>query len=102
VLTVIVAVPAATAVTTPLPLTVAIAVSLLVQITFLFVAFAGVIVAVRVSVPPGSRDSVVVSRLTPVTATSSFPEGFSQAVTHSVIRHNAVSRAKPAPAFLFK
>jgi hypothetical protein len=68
VFTVILAVPAATAVMTPLEFTVAIAVLLDVHDTFLFVAFAGLIAAVRVAVPPGARLRPAVFRSTPVTA----------------------------------
>jgi hypothetical protein len=52
VVTVIVAVPMATAVTKPLVLTVAFAVSLEDQVTFLFVALAGATVAVSCCVLP--------------------------------------------------
>jgi len=66
---VITAVPAATAVTTP-PDTVATAVLLLLHVTFLFVALEGVIVAIRVSVPPGTIRLVDdLFRVTPLTAT---------------------------------
>jgi hypothetical protein len=70
VVTVIVAKPTATGVTTPLAETVAIVVSLLVQATFVFVAFAGVIVGVNVpAVQPAVKLKVFGLRLTLVTAT---------------------------------
>ena len=68
VVTVIVAVPSATAVTTP-PTTVATLVSLLDQDMLLSVAFAGDTVAVNVVVSSTSRLTVSLSRDTPVTAT---------------------------------
>jgi hypothetical protein len=55
VLTVIIAFPAATALTTPVAETVAIAVLLLLHVTFLFVALVGETVAINVSVPPTVR-----------------------------------------------
>lgn len=64
--TVILHVPALTAVTFPAVDTVATAVSLEVHATVLFSASAGVSVAVRFSVHPTSRESVVLFRLTPV------------------------------------
>ena len=67
VVTVIVAVPDATAVTFPAVETVATLVLLLLQVTFLFVALLGEIVAVSVSVAFGANVSVVLFRLTPVT-----------------------------------
>ena len=67
VVTVIVAVPAAPAVTFPAVETVATLVLLLLQVTFLFVALLGEIVAVSVSVAFGANVSVVLFRLTPVT-----------------------------------
>ena len=69
VLTVIVAVPAAIAVTKPVALTVAIAVLLDVQVTDLLLAFAGASVAVSCCVPPVLIDAVVGLIVTPVTAT---------------------------------
>ena len=68
VVTVIVAVPTALAVTFPL-LTVAMFVLLLLQVTFLFVASEGVTVAVKVSDPPIVMLVAVLLRLTPVTGT---------------------------------
>ena len=68
VVTVIVAVPAAFAVTTPFD-TVATLVFDEVQETFLFVALPGATVAVRVSVPPTVRVVAVLLSDTPVTAT---------------------------------
>ena len=69
VVTVIVAVPAATAVTTPLVDTVAIPGLPLLHVTFLFVALEGATVAVRVSVLPMLRLVFVLFKVTPVTAT---------------------------------
>jgi hypothetical protein len=70
VVTVIVAVPVATGVTTPSVLTMATPVLLLDQVTFWFVAFDGVIVATRVSVaPPTAKVTLSWFRLTPFTAT---------------------------------
>ena len=71
VVTVIVAVPAATADTCPLLLTVATAVLELVQETLLSVAFAGKTVAVRSVLPPIWRFADVGLMLTPVTAIAS-------------------------------
>ena len=65
---VIVALPAATAVTTPFT-TVATDVSLLVQVTEGSAALAGLTVATSVSVPPTDIDALVLFKLTPVTAT---------------------------------
>ena len=59
VLTVISVVPALTATTFPLVSTVAMVESLDDHVTFLFVAFAGKIVATRVSVAPTTSDNVV-------------------------------------------
>jgi len=72
VVTVIVAVPAATAVTVPF-CTVTTEVLLLFQDTFLLVALEGNIVAVNVEVFPTLRLKVVLSRLTEVTATVEEP-----------------------------
>ena len=69
VVTVIVAVPAAFAITAPLEDTVATVVLLDFHVTVLSVAFDGVIVAVKVCVSPTVIDSDVLSRLTPVTDT---------------------------------
>ena len=69
VVTVIVAVPGATAVTTPPSDTVATASLLVLHVMFWFVALEGVIVAMRVSVAPGSILTDVRSKDTPVTAT---------------------------------
>jgi len=66
VVTVIVAVPALTAVTTPSD-TVATAVSLLLHVIFLFVALSGSIIANRVSVLPTKRSVDVLFSDTPVT-----------------------------------
>jgi hypothetical protein len=63
-----VAVPTAIAVTVP-PDTVVMAGALLLHVTFLFVALEGEMVAVKVSVLPTVRDSVLLFRDTPVTAT---------------------------------
>ena len=69
VVTVMVAEPALTAVTLPFSSTVATALSEDFQETVLSVASSGVTVALRVAEPPSVRDSSVLSRLTPVTAT---------------------------------
>jgi len=69
VVTVMVAVPAATAVTLPLVDTLATSVLLLLHVTFLLVVLEGVIVAVRVSVPPTARLIDDLFRDTPDTAT---------------------------------
>ena len=68
-MTVIVADPAAFAVTTPDVDTIAIDVLLDDQVTDLFVAFDGLTVAVRVAVLPSSNERDVRSRETPVTDT---------------------------------
>ena len=68
--TLMITVPALTAVTLP-SVTVATAVLLLLHITFLFVASSGVTVAVRVNSSPTSISATVLSRLTPVTAMTS-------------------------------
>ena len=66
-----VAVPTATGVTTPELSTVATAVSEDAHVTVLSVALSGATVAVRVSaLPPGVRLRVVLSSVTPVTATA--------------------------------
>jgi multisubunit Na+/H+ antiporter MnhF subunit len=64
VLTVISVVPALTATTFPLVSTVAMVESLDDHVTFLFVAFAGKIVAARVSVDPTTSDNVVLLSVT--------------------------------------
>lgn len=64
VLTVISVVPALTATTFPLVSTVAMVESLDDHVTFLFVAFAGKIVATRVSVAPTTSDNVVLLSVT--------------------------------------
>ena len=69
VVAVIVAVPAAFAVTFPSLSTVAIASSLLLHVTLLLVAFAGVTFAVSFAFSPAASVSVVLSSDTPVTAT---------------------------------
>ena len=69
VFTVIVAVPAATPVTTPDELTVATEVLLLVHVTLLLVALAGDTVAVSVVVEPALTLTVVGDTVTPVTGT---------------------------------
>ena len=69
VVTVIVAVPAATPVTNPAALTVATPVLLLLQLTFWFVALAGAIVAVNCCVPFTVIDAEVGLTVTPVTFT---------------------------------
>ena len=66
VLTVIVAVPGLTAVTTPSS-TVATELSLLLQATFLFVALSGVTVAVRVTIFPTTISQEVISKVTVAT-----------------------------------
>lgn len=63
-LTVISVVPALTATTFPLVSTVAMVESLDDHVTFLFVAFAGKIVATRVSVAPTTSDNVVLLSVT--------------------------------------
>ena len=68
VVTVIVAEPAATAVTVPFA-TVAFVESLDVHVTFLFVALDGVTVAVNVSDPPTASERLLLLRVTPVTET---------------------------------
>jgi hypothetical protein len=68
-----VAVPAATAVTTPLELTVATEVLLLLHVTLLLVAFAGDTVAVKVAVWPTVKLNVVGDTVTPVTGTVVLP-----------------------------
>ena len=68
VVTVIVAVPAALAVTTPLEDTVATEVLLDDHVTDLSVAFDGNTVAVKVSVSPTVMDNELLFKLTPVTA----------------------------------
>jgi len=70
VVTVIDAVPTLTPLTTPLVDTVATAVLLLLHVTFWFVALAGVIAAVRSSVPPTTMPVDVLFRDTPVTGTA--------------------------------
>ena len=85
VLTVTVAVPAATPVTNPLVLTVAIPVLLLVHVTDLLVALAGATVAVRVPVAPTLTLRLVGFRLTPVTAT-----GFTVTFVVAVLPPSAV------------
>lgn len=59
VVAVIIAVPAPTPVTTPLELTVVKVLSEDVHVTVLFVALSGAIVAVKISVPPTDKVSVV-------------------------------------------
>ena len=73
VLTVITAVPSATAVTLPFS-TVAMLGLSLAQLTALFVASAGATVAVSVSFAPSLRVSVFLFSVTPVTATTDEPE----------------------------
>ena len=67
VVTVIVAVPDATAVTLPVLSTVAIDESLEVQLTFLFDALDGVTVAVSTVTSPSVSSTEVLSKVTPVT-----------------------------------
>ena len=69
VVTVMVAVPAATAVTLPFESTFATLVLLELQLTFLLVAFSGFTVAVKVSVLPTVSSVAVLFRATPGTAT---------------------------------
>ena len=71
VITVIVAVPRAFAVTSPLALTIATAVLLDVHVINLFVAFGGVTVAVNCDVPANLSDRLPAPRETPVTGTAS-------------------------------
>ena len=85
--TVIVVLPAVTAVTNPVWLTVATLGVLLVHVTFLFVASLGATVAVNCSVPFGASVSFVLSKVTPVTTTVEF-SGFS-----------GVYEPPPLPAF---
>ena len=68
VVAVIMVVPAETAVITPSVDTVATLILLLLQLTFRFVALEGLIIAVKVSVPP-TKMLVDVFTVTPVTAT---------------------------------
>jgi hypothetical protein len=68
VVTVMAVLPALIPITTPF-VTVATAGLLLLHVTSLFVASTGITVADKVSEPPTVRDSVVLFRLTPVTAT---------------------------------
>ena len=67
--TVIVAVPAATPVTTPAVLTVATLLLLVLQVTFLLVAVLGNTVGTNVVVPPIAIDALVGNTVTPVTGT---------------------------------
>ena len=69
VVTVMVAVPGATAVTLPLPSTVATDKLSLLHVTFLLVASLGVMVALRITVPPTVRLALVLFSVTPVTET---------------------------------
>ena len=69
VVTVMVALPAATPVTKPVALTVATEVLLEVQVTVLLVAFAGATVAVNWALPAGAIEAVVGLTVTPVTGT---------------------------------
>jgi cytochrome b561 len=69
VVTIMVAIPALTPVTKPLFDTVATAVLLLLHVTFLFVALAGVMVGIRVSVPLTSMAVLALFNDTPVTGT---------------------------------
>jgi hypothetical protein len=69
VLTVIVALPAATALTTPLDDTVATEVALLLHVTALFVALEGETVAIKISVPPTVRLVDALFKVTLVTET---------------------------------
>lgn len=92
VVTVMVAVPAATAVTLPVLSTVATLVSLEDQVTFLLVALAGFTVATRVAVaPPTVRVSVLWSRVTPVTGT-----------VYGVVSFTVTVRVASAPALKVK
>ena len=67
VVTVMVAVPTETPVTSPVALTVATAVLLLLQVTLWFVAFAGAMVELSCCVPPIKIEAVVGLTVTPVT-----------------------------------
>ena len=75
VVTVMVAVPTATAVTLPSASTVATVSSSEVQVTLLSVASSGRTVAVRVAVPPSTSERVAGARVTSVTATGSSGSG---------------------------
>ena len=99
VLTVIVAVPDATAVTFPEELTVATLVLLLLQLTFLFVAFDGVTVAVSVSVAFGANVSVVLFRLTPVTGTVTVTAQVAVLLPSAVVTVIVAVPAAPAVTF---
>ena len=83
VVTVMVASPAATAVTTP-SFTVAMASSLLAQLTFLLVAFAGAMVVAKVAVSPIFRAASFLSKVTPVTGTTT-GSGSLTVTTHSAV-----------------
>ena len=92
VFTVIVAVPAAFAVTTPEEDTVATEVLLEVQVTDLSVAFEGVIVAVNVWVSPSVIVRDVLSRLTPkteilagLTVTEQLADAFPSSLLHKIV-----------------
>jgi hypothetical protein len=74
VVTVIVAVPRATPVTTPLVLTVATAALLLFQVRDVLVALLGATIAVSCCVPPTPSDRLEFERLTPVTVPLSVAE----------------------------
>ena len=89
VVTVIIAVPAPTAVTTPSS-TVATFSSLDFHVTFLLVAFSGDIVAVRVTVPPISSVSDVRSSVTLSTGTSVAPASDTVTVHVAVYSPSAV------------
>ena len=69
VVTVMVAVPAPAAVTLPSASTVATLVLSLLHVTFLLVASLGVMVALRITVPPTVRLALVLFSVTPVTET---------------------------------
>jgi hypothetical protein len=73
--TVITAEPAAFALTAPLVATATLPALLVVQVTLLLVAFEGLTVAARVSLPPTVIDKLVLFRLTPVTGTVTTPAG---------------------------
>jgi hypothetical protein len=93
VVTVMVALPAATALTTPF-VTVAIEGALLLHVTLVFFAVDGVTVAVKTASPPTIRLRVGVSSFTPVTAPGLFPLGFSrsQLELRSIAKTSAVKR----------
>jgi hypothetical protein len=95
VVTVIVADPAATAVTSPDALTVAIEVAELDQTTVLFVAFDGATVATRVLVAPTARLRLLALRVTPVTGVTTLTAQVAVLLLPSLVL--AVIVADPRP-----